>query len=182
MTKGNFTRDEWNHLLRLFNVMIFSVFSCRLFKSIIKSKIMSKRPHEGKLREEDRVVVESKPMMSSVLKSVNRCIRVQIVPATGTKTPSQALCPAVHSKCLFHTTSSSCRSGGKPAFSPHAYIHSTACVLRPDSWLPSTLSPYRLPARDVLAGTPLTTTPVRSRRSRSPGPIRAASPVPPPRR
>ena len=33
---------------------------------------MSKRSHDGKPREEDRVVVESKPIMSSVLKSVNR--------------------------------------------------------------------------------------------------------------
>ena len=72
LTNGNFTRDEWNHLIRLCNIMNISVSSCSHFKSIIKSKIMSKRPHEGKPREEDRVVVKSKPIMSSVLKSVNR--------------------------------------------------------------------------------------------------------------
>ena len=26
LTKGNVTRDEWNHLLRLFNIMNFSIF------------------------------------------------------------------------------------------------------------------------------------------------------------
>ena len=26
LTKGSFSRDEWNHLLRLFNIMSFSVF------------------------------------------------------------------------------------------------------------------------------------------------------------
>ena len=33
LTKGNFTRDEWNHLLRfrLFNIMNFSMFSCSHF-------------------------------------------------------------------------------------------------------------------------------------------------------
>ena len=72
LTKGSFTRDEWNHLLLMCNIMNISVFSCSHFKSITKSKIMSKRSHEGKPREEDRVVVESKPIMSSVLKSVNR--------------------------------------------------------------------------------------------------------------
>ena len=28
LTKGSFTRDEWNHLLRLLNIMSFSMFSC----------------------------------------------------------------------------------------------------------------------------------------------------------
>ena len=31
LTKGNFTRDEWNHFLRLFNNMSFSMFSCSHF-------------------------------------------------------------------------------------------------------------------------------------------------------
>ena len=38
LTKGNFTRDEWNHLLRLFNISHFS--------SINKRKAMSKRTQE----------------------------------------------------------------------------------------------------------------------------------------
>ena len=28
LTKGNITRDEWNHLLRSFSIMNFSMFSC----------------------------------------------------------------------------------------------------------------------------------------------------------
>ena len=38
LTKGNFTRDEWNHLLCLFNISHFS--------SINKCKAMSKRTQE----------------------------------------------------------------------------------------------------------------------------------------
>ena len=48
LTKGCFTRDEWCNLLRLFNIMSFSVFSCSHVRSINKSKIMSKTPQEGK--------------------------------------------------------------------------------------------------------------------------------------
>ena len=28
LTKGSFSRDEWNHLLRLFNILYFSMYSC----------------------------------------------------------------------------------------------------------------------------------------------------------
>ena len=35
LTKGNFTRDEWNHLLCLFNISQFSSINC--------SEVMSKR-------------------------------------------------------------------------------------------------------------------------------------------
>ena len=31
LTKGSFSRDEWNHLLRLLNIMNFSIFSCSHF-------------------------------------------------------------------------------------------------------------------------------------------------------
>ena len=43
LTKGNFTRDEWNHLLRLFNNMSFSMFSCSLFSPSNNPQTMSKR-------------------------------------------------------------------------------------------------------------------------------------------
>ena len=33
LTKGNFTRDEWNHLHHLLNIMNFSMFSCSYFLS-----------------------------------------------------------------------------------------------------------------------------------------------------
>ena len=58
LTKGNFTRDEWNHnhLLRLFNISHFS--------SINRPKAMSKRTQED--AGEERVTAESKPMMNLV--------------------------------------------------------------------------------------------------------------------
>ena len=65
LTKGSFTRDEWIHLLRLFNIMSFSMFSCSQFSTINNFKTMSKKlMQEQKLGEEERVVEQSKPMMS----------------------------------------------------------------------------------------------------------------------
>ena len=51
-TKGNLTRDEWNHLLHLLNVMNFSMSSCIHFLSNTKQTVMTKRaqkttPKEG---------------------------------------------------------------------------------------------------------------------------------------
>ena len=36
--KGTFTRDEWSHLLRFFNIMNFSMFSCSHFLSMKKGE------------------------------------------------------------------------------------------------------------------------------------------------
>ena len=52
LTKGNFTRDEWNHLLFLFNISHFSSTNCL--------EVMSKRT------QEERVTAKSKPMMNLV--------------------------------------------------------------------------------------------------------------------
>ena len=38
LTKRNFTRDEWNHLLRLLNIMNFPMFSCSHFPSMKKDE------------------------------------------------------------------------------------------------------------------------------------------------
>ena len=46
LTKGHFTRDEWNHLLCLFNISLFSSQSC--------SEAMTKRPQEGDYEEKGR--------------------------------------------------------------------------------------------------------------------------------
>ena len=59
LTKSNCTRDECNHLLRLFNIMNFSMFSCSHFLSIQKPNTMSKTAHERRTREEP-VVAKSK--------------------------------------------------------------------------------------------------------------------------
>ena len=56
LTKGNFTRDEWNHLLCLFNISHFSSTEC--------SEVMSKRTQED--AGEERVTAKSKPMMNLV--------------------------------------------------------------------------------------------------------------------
>ena len=56
LTKGNFTRDEWNHLLCLFNISHFS--------SINSVEAMSKRTQEDE--GEERVTAKLKPMMNLV--------------------------------------------------------------------------------------------------------------------
>ena len=56
LTKGNFTRDEWNHLLCLFNVSHFSSSDC--------IEVMSKRTQED--AGDERVTAKSKPMMNLV--------------------------------------------------------------------------------------------------------------------
>ena len=54
LTKGNFTRDEWNHLLNLFNISRFSSTSCTC--------AMAKRAQQGS--GEERVTAKSRPMMN----------------------------------------------------------------------------------------------------------------------
>ena len=56
LTKGNFTRDEWNHLLHLFNISIFSSASC--------PDAMSTRMQRG--NREERIVAKSKPTLNLV--------------------------------------------------------------------------------------------------------------------
>ena len=56
LTMGNFTRDEWNHLLCLFNISHFSSTNCL--------KVMSKRMQED--AGEERVIAKSKPTMNLV--------------------------------------------------------------------------------------------------------------------
>ena len=56
LTKGNFTRDERDHLLCLFNISHFSSINC--------SEVMSKRTQRDS--GEERVTEKSKPMMSLI--------------------------------------------------------------------------------------------------------------------
>ena len=56
LTKGNFTRDEWNHLLCLFNISHFSSTNCL--------EVMSTRTNED--AGEERVTAKSKPMTNLV--------------------------------------------------------------------------------------------------------------------
>ena len=61
LTKGNFTRDEWNHLLCLFNISHFSSTKC--------SDVMSKRTQ--KESGEERVTTK-RPMMNLIARSNER--------------------------------------------------------------------------------------------------------------
>ena len=54
LTEGNFTRDEWNHLLNLFNISHFSSKFC--------SAAMAKRVQQE--QGEERVTAKSRPMMN----------------------------------------------------------------------------------------------------------------------
>ena len=54
LTKGNFTRDEWNHLLNLFNISHFSSTVC--------SAAMAKRFQQDS--GEEPVTAKSRPMMN----------------------------------------------------------------------------------------------------------------------
>ena len=54
LTKGNFTCDEWNHLLTLFDISHFSSTAC--------IATMAKRAQQGS--GEERVIAKSKPMMN----------------------------------------------------------------------------------------------------------------------
>ena len=66
LTKGNFTRDEWNHLLCLFNISHFSSTDC--------FELMSKRTRQDSGKE--RVTAKSKPMMNLVSRCSERTLDV----------------------------------------------------------------------------------------------------------
>ena len=58
-TKGNFTRDEWNHLLCFFNISHFSSTVC--------SDTMAKRSQQDS--GEERVTAKSRPMMNLIART-----------------------------------------------------------------------------------------------------------------
>ena len=59
LTKGNFTRDEWNHLLCLFNIRHFSPTDC--------SDTRAKRSQQDS--GEERVTAKSRPMMNLIART-----------------------------------------------------------------------------------------------------------------
>ena len=69
LTKGNFTRDEWNHLLCLFSI---GHFRC--------SEVMSKRTQKDS--GEERVTAKSKPMMNLVSRCSERTLVVLLPTAS----------------------------------------------------------------------------------------------------
>ena len=59
LTKGSFTRDEWNHLLCLFNIIHFSPTVC--------SAAMAKRSQQDS--GEERFTAKSRPMMNLIART-----------------------------------------------------------------------------------------------------------------
>ena len=68
MTKGNFTRDEWDNLLHFFNISHFSYTCCTKNFSLINCSTMAKRIQEQK--EEERVVSKSRPAAMNLSSSI----------------------------------------------------------------------------------------------------------------
>ena len=77
LTKGNFTRDEWNHLLCLFNIIQFNSKDC--------SEVMSKRTQKDS--SEKRVTAKSKPMMNLVARCSERTPGV--LPSIASESPGK---------------------------------------------------------------------------------------------
>ena len=77
LTKGNFTRDEWNHLLCLFNTSHFSSTDC--------FEVMSKRTQKGS--GEERVTAKSKPMVNLVSRRSERT--PDVLPSTASESPGK---------------------------------------------------------------------------------------------
>ena len=77
LTKEGFTRDEWNHLLRLFNKVSFSTLSCSHFSNFLsdpigKQSAMSKRGQET-TSSKGSPTAKPKPMVPlGVTQSVER--------------------------------------------------------------------------------------------------------------
>ena len=77
LTKGNFTRDEWNHLLCLFNISHFSSTVC--------SETMAKRLQNDS--GEEGVTAKSNPMMNLVLRCSERTLDVLL--STASESPGK---------------------------------------------------------------------------------------------
>ena len=61
LTKGSFARDEWDRLLRLLNIMNFSLFFCSHVLSNRKQSVMSKRAQESTSKDSS-AVAKPRPM------------------------------------------------------------------------------------------------------------------------
>ena len=77
LTKGNFTRGEWNHLLCLFNISHFSSTNCL--------EVMSKRTQAD--AGEERVTAKSKPMMNLVSRCSVR--NPDVLASTASQSPEK---------------------------------------------------------------------------------------------
>ena len=70
LTKGNFTRDEWNNLLHLFNISHFSSLCCAQKSSLINcTRTTAKRMQEQE--GDNTIVAKSKPTTMNLAVSVS---------------------------------------------------------------------------------------------------------------
>ena len=93
LTKCNFTRDEWNNLLRLFKISHFSSVCCsQNFSSPSCSETMAKRMQEEK--GEERIVAKSKQTLNLVSHAATSSSTVQSPIAS--KSPGTLMAPCQH--------------------------------------------------------------------------------------
>ena len=108
LTKGNFTRDEWNHLLCLFNISHFSSAKC--------SEVMSKRTQ--KESGEERVTAKSRPMMNLIARSNERA------PSALSSTASESPGKTRHeSQSLLSPQAEKYDRTGRPVVCPQGGAH-----------------------------------------------------------
>ena len=77
LTKGNFTRDEWNYLLCLFNISHFSSAEC--------SEMMSERTQQDS--GEERVTAKSRPLMNLIARRSDRALSA--LSSTASESPGK---------------------------------------------------------------------------------------------
>ena len=76
LTKGNFTRDEWNNLLHVFNIGHFSLICCAPnFSSATDLETMAKRMQEQE--GEEKIVTKSMPTLNLVSHAATSFTTVQ---------------------------------------------------------------------------------------------------------
>ena len=93
LTKGHFTRDEWNNLLQLFNISHFSSLCCAMNLSLLSciTERMAKRMQEQS--EENRIVAKSRPMAMNLTSSVaasSSSVNSPIASRSAVKLPTQS--------------------------------------------------------------------------------------------
>ena len=108
LTKGNFTRDEWNHLLCLFDIGHFSSAVC--------SEVMSKRSQQDS--GEERVTAKSKLMMNLVSRCSERTPDVLASTASGSPEKNKH-----ESQTLLSPQTEKYDRTGRPV----VYAHSSSC-------------------------------------------------------
>ena len=118
LTIGNFGRDEWNNLPRLFNISHFSSTCCAKNSSLIsRSKTMANRVQEQK--KEERIVAKSRPTAMNLSSSVPASSSSAKKPITSSN-PGK-LTPA-------GKTASRTRRNSKPDEAPSSQVKLERCI------------------------------------------------------